>query len=504
MTYSYPGEFENTTGATNFYTQVLGLGMEHHERSVKYSSCWDFYTGKQWQKIAPEGHSQITINYVAAFAKKLRRFTYRNDWTMVFTEEQEKEGLDAALLDVWSVKNNLHELTSTAADFAGIFGDFYFLVQWIPATETSEGYIKLSTIDPRYVFPEYNELTGEMEFCVVLIPFIEKKFTSKGIESKPRIHREIHYPDKTIVQQTNDDGAYDDVELLENPFNKIMVVHGINQPKAGSKFGKSDIEDILDAQALFNEKISDVSDIIDYHAAPITLIYGAKAKQLEKGANKVWSGLPPNARVENLSSEGNIPAALKFVGSIKEYMHEIANIPIDAFGLNRGISNTSAVALAITYEPMIEVAEDKRFYFAKALTQVNERIIDILCWARLLETTLPPEDLYNVQIKFGNLLPRDHSSTLNDIEVELRLGLESRKGALDRLGIADTAQKLKEIEDEKYLLAQQEAKIAEILEPTPVTSKLPQVSAEEEKAQNPIIHGEQVLQQNIEQKSPSA
>ncbi len=498
MTYAYPGDFEERVSGTNFYTQVLGLGDEHNNRNVRYGRCWDFYNGKQWRIEIPEGHAHLTINYIAAFVKKLRRFTYRNGWTMVFNKDQIEAELDTVMLDVWK-KNNLHEITNEAGEYAGIFGDFYINVQWIEGTDTEEGRIKITALDPRYVFPEYNMLTGEMDFCVVLIPFKEKVFTSDGVKSTPKIHREIHYKDRTIIQRTDSRGKYEDVTTLENPFGKIMIVHGINQPRSGSRYGKADTEDILDAQALFNEKISDAADIIDYHAAPITLIYGAKARQLEKGANKVWSGLPPTAKVENLSSEGNIPASLKFITSIKEYMHEIVGVPVDAFGIDRGISNTSAVALAITYEPMIETAEDKRYYFSKALKQVNERIVDILLWAGLYEGTEDKDILYDIEIKFGDLLPRDRSSSLNDIETELRLNLESRRGALDRLDVTDTEQKLQEIEEENLRDAEHDAKIMEI-----TGESKQKLDARDSKAQNPVIHGEQVHQQMLDDKYPSA
>jgi hypothetical protein len=39
----------------------------------------------------------------------------------------------------------------------------------------------------------------------------------------------------------------------------------------------------------YNETATDIADIVNYHAAPVTVITGAKASNLEKGPKKVWA-----------------------------------------------------------------------------------------------------------------------------------------------------------------------------------------------------------------------
>lgn len=488
ITFASPGDFEGRMASTSFYSQVMDLGATHSERLTKYSECWNFYRGAQWDKAAPEGFDQVSVNYVKAFVRKLRRFAYRNDWSITI-DKADDTNIDEYLRSVWHPYRQ--EITNEIAENAGIFGDWYVYVQYIPPTEEGKkGKIKLNSIDPRYVFPEYNSYTGEMDLCYLLVPYEKRKLETNGlVTGRVQIHREIHFKDKILIQETDGDGNIISYETQENPIGKILIVHGVNQPIPNSQFGCGDAEDLRELQSLMNEKVSDVSDIIDYHAAPITVMYGAKARELEKGANKVWSGLPHNAKVENLKSEGNVESSMEFVKWIKSAMHEIGNVPINALGASRGISNTSAVALSIDFEPLIEITEDKRLYFAKGIKKINELILDI--GKMHGEVSFPDDFDYDHNITFGSMLPRDRVSDLNEIAIEIGLGLETKRGALLRLGESDVDSKLKEIEEEEAKNQEEQNEEVDNLE----EGNLDEANDALEK--NPVMHGEKVVEEEV-------
>lgn len=522
MTVTATGSFDNTVFSSNFLSQAYGLSIDHDARISKYSECWDFYNGDHWSKSTPEGYDQVTINYSKAFVKKLRRFTFRNDWTISYSEEFWSQETADAVRDVWE-QNDLHDITTQLTEFAGIFGDWFLYVQGVPAVEADdekeaeEPRIRLTVLDPRYVYPEYNTLTGELEFVYVIIPYEERVFNGNQVEVVEKVYREVHTKDTIYIQVVQENGDVEEYDPIPNPIGRILIVHGVNQPIAGSNYGQSDIEDIIDSQKLLNEKVSDVSEIIDYHAAPITIIYGAKTKVLEKGANKVWSGLPVNARVENLTSEGNIDASMKFIDFLKQSIHELGNVPEKGLGKEREMSNTSAVALSLDLEPMIEVAEDKRFYFEKGIKQVNELIIDILeYFGRISVKEKSSFKRYKHDIEFGELLPRDRSAELDQIQAEISMKLETRSGALKRLGTKDIQRKIKEIDEERIAEAETDAKVNEIKNPLLPEQQLGKIEAKNnpfepkdkdlEKAKkansgNPVTHGEQVVKENVKQKS---
>lgn len=499
-----PGNFEKQSANSQYYSQVMDLGAVHSERIEKYQTCWDFWNGDQWGVKAPEGFDQITINYCKTFVKKIRRFAFRNDWTISVPNEA-KTDIDEYIQYVWNI-NGLHSLTNELATNGGIFGDWFLYVQWVPQNEKtgSKGYIKLVSLDPRFVFPEYNNLTGEMETCVLIVPHVVRRFdaVNNTISGVVELYREIHTPTMIYTQTTDVNGRETGYNEYVNPFGKINIIHGINYPIPNGTFGYSDIEDLIDLQKMLNKKVSNVSDIIDYHAAPITLIYGAKARELDKGANKVWSGLPSNAKVENLKSEGNVEASMSFINFIKSALHDISNIPEDSLGKGREISNTSAVALSIDFEPLIELAEDKRYYFSLGIHDINELIIDMKEYYNDSVDEVMVKK-YEHMIEFGPLLPRDRQADLRDVETELRLGLEVPRGALVRLGEPDPDKKLREIEEyeQKKMIKEQER--LELMQDAKVDGNDIKDQKEATKAVNktPETHGEQVVEDNVRQKS---
>lgn len=477
----------------------MSLGAAHTDRINKYQLEWDFWDGNHWGPHTPEGFDQVTINYCKTFVKKIRRFAFRHDWTVSVPNEADTD-IDDYIHYTWK-NNNMHHLNNELATNGGIFGDWFTYVQWVPddADTGKKGYIKLANLDPRFVFPEYDSLTGVMETCVLVIPHTVRRFDRSNSEmvSELALHREIHTKDTIYTQTIDASGKEQSFSEVENPIGKINIIHGVNQPIPNSTFGYSDIEELIDLQKLLNEKISNVSDIIDYHSAPITLIYGAKARELEKGANKVWSGLPHNAKVENLKSEGNVDASMNFINWIKNALHEISNIPEDSLGKGREMSNTSAVALSLDFEPLIELAEDKRYYFGLGVHSINELIIDM---KEYYNDVVPQDEIdkYEHTIEFGSLLPRDRQSDLRDVEVEMRLELETPRGALIRLGEVDPDSKLKELEEYKEEKKKRMEESMADSEGNPIVDE-----DEATKAVNktPESHGEQVVEDNVEKKA---
>jgi hypothetical protein len=127
-----------------------------------------------------------------------------------------------------------------------------------------------------------------------------------------------------------------------------------------------------------NEKNTDVSDIINYHSAPITIIQGAKAKDLERGARKVWGGIPKDAKIFNLELHSDLNASNNFIDRIKTAIHELSNTPEDTLGKSAAISNTTGVALQIKYSPLMEKTWIKRQTYGKGIREICKLILKLL------------------------------------------------------------------------------------------------------------------------------
>ena len=239
---------------------------------------------------------------------------------------------------------------------------------------------------------------------------------------------------------------------IPNKYGIIPFVLVPNFPMSGKPIteAQSDLEDLIPLNIELNAKTSDVSEIIDYYSAPITILYGAKVSSLEKGANKLWGGLPKDARVQNLELQGDLGASNNYRADLKSAMHEIGGVPEGALGGKQAISNTSSVALHIANSPIIERVRVKRGYTASAIQDVNKIILFIAKKEGLI--TKPEKasnkEFYATEILFPDILPKDKLLELQQIQMEMKNGLEYRKKAMERLGKEDINDYIERIDED--------------------------------------------------------
>jgi hypothetical protein len=322
-----------------------------------------------------------------------------------------------------------------------------------------EGRIRIIPLNPAHCFPEYHPHDRDR-----LIRFkLKYRFWGTSPEGTRQVYTFVEILSDDMVQQFVNDEL---IDQYPNALGQIPVVHIPNTTISSSPWGQSDIWDIIPLNRELNEKMTEVSDIINYHAAPVTIITGAKASQLERGPKKVWAGLPKDANVFNLESRGEMSGALEYVNFIKRTMHEITGIPETALGQMQPISNTSGVALAIQYQPMMNRYSMKKIHFTKGLERVNEIIIRTAAifepWLLTYDPSmaseperdqlpqLDPADplTYRTSIHWPEPLPIDVLIKLNEVQAKMQLGLESKEGALRILGEEFPREKLSEIFEE--------------------------------------------------------
>jgi hypothetical protein len=259
------------------------------------------------------------------------------------------------------------------------------------------------------------------------------------------------------------------VESQENPLGIIPFVHIANTKVPSSPWGLSDIQDITDLNRQFNESATQMVDIANYYSSPITVITGAKVANLERGVNKVWAIPNPESRITNLELGGSsIPDLVKMLEYLKEKMHEIVNVPVNAFGQEQSISNTSGVALSLQFLPLVQKMKQKSIQYSAGFAMLNQLIIKVasIYLPEMLDfdssrdvvpeegqlLTLDPDDpiTYRNTVEFVSPLPIDKLIALNEIQMKMGLGLESKEGALKILGEAFPREKLEELIDELH------------------------------------------------------
>lgn len=435
----------------------------HGPRLNRYASCWAWYLGHHWSYRREMGEQNITLNYVRTMADYITNFCFGKG-IQFRTPEQTQSIVPQLLHKVWEDHNSKTHVLWEMGQLAGVTGDCFVKVAFEEPYQDSlgvyhEGRIRIIPLNPAHCFPEYHPHDRNR----ILRFKLKYRFWGTSPEGTRQVYTFTEIlTDDSIEQYINDEM----IDQYPNPIGQIPIVHIPNVTISSSPWGQSDIWDIIPLNRELNEKMTEISDIINYHAAPVTIITGAKASQLERGPKKVWAGLPKDANVFNLESRGEMAGALEYIQFLKRVMHEITGVPETALGQMQPISNTSGVALAIQYQPMMNRYHMKKVHFSKGLEQVNALIIRtaVVFLPELtmynpavsqipepgVATQLDPRDpvTYVTSIHWPEPLPVDVLIKLNEAQTKLMMGLESKKGALRILGEEFPEEKLGEIFEE--------------------------------------------------------
>jgi len=436
----------------------------HGPRLNRYSLNWAMYLGHHYSYRRQVGESQMAFNYYRAFTDFVINFTFSKG--VGFRSPRETEAIVPDLLErVWEVDNNKATVLWEMGQQGAVSGDCFIKVAyeeaWVdPAGRQHPGRVRILPLNSSFCFPEFHPHDRER-----LIRFkLKYRFWGTSLEGTRQVftYTEI-LTDDVIEEYINDEL----IDSRPNPLGTIPIVHIPNVRVSGSPWGLSDCHDIISLNRSYNETATDIADIVNYHAAPVTVIIGAKASQLEKGANKVWGGLPKDARVENLEGGGQgLKGAMDFLATLKKSMHEMIGVPETALGQAQPISNTSGVALSIQFQPLMNRYHQKIVQYARGLERINELIIlslavkepETLVWDPTTNPKLKKGQLdrldpndpltYRTYVQFPQPLPLDKLIALNEVQSMLSLGLESKEGALRTLGEEFPAEKLEEIRQE--------------------------------------------------------
>ena len=407
---------------------------------------------------------QIAVNYYRAFNDYLSRFTFGRG--IHFRSPKATEAIVPDRLErIWEVDNDKMRVLLEMGQQGGITGDVFVKIAyeeaWVDGAGIAHpGRVRILPMNSSFCFPEFHPHDRTR-----LLRFKQKyRFWGTSLEGTRQVftYTEI-LTDDTIEEYINDEL----IDSRPNPLGLIPVVHIPNVPVSGSPWGLADAHDIITINRAYNEISTDVADIINYHASPVTVIVGAKASNLEKGAKKVWGGLPKDAQVFNLEGGAQgIDGALKYLELLKRSMHEVMNIPETALGQVQAISNTSGVALSIQYQPLMNRYSQKVAQYGKGIEKINELALRTL-FLKEPQTMIynPDEDgpikegqypqldpndpiSYMNYAQFPSPLPLDKLIVLNEIQTKLGMGLESKEGALRQLGEEFPEEKLEEIREE--------------------------------------------------------
>jgi hypothetical protein len=436
----------------------------HGPRLNRYSLNWAMYLGHHWSYRREIGESQMVYNYYRAFTDYIINFTFGRGAT--FRSPAMTEAIIPDVLKrVWEIDNDKHSVMWEMGQQGGVSGDCFVKVAYEEQYEDSvgrnhPGRVRVLPLNSSFCFPEFHPHDRSR-----LIRFkLKYRFWGTSAEGTRQVYTYTEIlTDDRIEEYINDEL----IDSRPNPIGVVPIIHTPNVRVSGSPWGLADCHDIIVLNRNYNEVATDIADIVNYHAAPVTVITGAKASSLEKGPKKVWGGLPKDAQVFNLEGGGQgLQGAMEYLKVIKTAMHEMVGVPETALGQVQPISNTSGVALAIQFQPLMNRYQQKIIQYGEGIRRINELILltlsvkepEVVTYNPLTNgpikpTQLPQLDIndpvtYESQVHFPPPLPLDKLIILSEIQSKMDKGLESREGALRQLGEEFPDEKLEEIRAE--------------------------------------------------------
>ena len=446
------------------------------DRITKYYLYWKFYDGFHYKDF---NDGLISFNYVRAFIDKVcmfllgdEAFTFhvKNFYSTQIDKETEKLA-EELMMYHWGKSDKL-QLAYEILQMGSITGDAWLGVDWIE----EEKYCKVSIFDSRQCFVTFeNGNYDKVESFMVRQP-LDRNGSNKDKKYALFVQRWTNSKIETWYQKdaSINEGNVTKYERKEyqNPYGFIPVVHIKNKPNSSGYYGKSDANDVLKINKVYNELMQQLKAVIDYHVTPTTVITGASAKSLKKGLGQIWSGLPAEANVFNLGLDVDLSATVNYAKDLKTAMHELSDVPENALGKIQAISNTSAAALQITYHPLMQQANIKAMTYGEGIVKVNSMILKILAVKdpenKRLKKLLNKEPDFleenRIEPVFAFGFPKDRADELNRAQMELSMKIGSRREIMERLGKQNISELLEEIDNDTIEQSVLQARVNQALQ----------------------------------------
>lgn len=459
-------------------------------RLQKYRGNWNAYYGVNLDRMnAEDGAKASRVNFLKRNIDKVNYFAFGQGYEM--THPRYQDNLRLANI-CWGLKK-IEKLLKMAQQ-GSVTGDAFVMVApkaiankalaaKAPTTAESKektpgAQIAIVVLPSEYCLPFYDPFDSDMLIAMeVKVPFqvvnAEGKYTT--------MYQYMKITDETVSYGVLDsDGNVYGISTNEratklaeipNPIKSVYCIHVRNFPAGNSIYGSDDVTEVTALNNAYTERLTDIGAIVQYHSAPITCVFGAKAGSLVRGPNKVWGNLPKDGKVENLELKTDLKAANEHLAKIKEGLHELTGVPEIAQGSQQAISNTSGVALHTMYLPLIERADTKQNVYGPGLMEI---VVLSLRWCQQLELmsfidpvsgtvqTVKPiekpeawDDLrQNTTIRYPSPLPKDRLIEAQIQTTLLAAKIQSRRQALVALGVKDPDTLLEEIDEDAEAAAE--------------------------------------------------
>lgn len=162
------------------------------------------------------------------------------------------------------------------------------------------------------------------------------------------------------------------------PFAWAPIITCQNLPVPHEVFGRADVTDaLIKLSQSCRFTMSNLQRIVRLHAHPKLVAKGVRLDELKGGIDSVIALPDPNASLDALHTNADIPASNALYDRMLDAVHRQGATPPIATGKVENAGQLSGLALQILYGPLLAKTQAKRTTYGELLTELGTRLLEL-------------------------------------------------------------------------------------------------------------------------------
>jgi len=441
------------------YTHLIDGTMTKSNRGyrkVGYAKLRDFFDGDQWDYVPESGQKMRTYNFCRGVILNYTAFMTSEPIDIAIAPKNISDDIEVAraeakekvLLDILD-DNQFNVLFEQAIQNGSLLGDSIILgpfynevtdritIQNIKRPEnvriiwTDDSFSEISGfIHHYYVTPEkaYEIWADQIEEKNITLNTVEMTNVRDLTSNVKTMRRMVEVMDCWTADVHYLQVGSKELDFTEHNWGFVPITHVPNILHPTDAYGTSDLEDILDAQVEFNEKNSDMSEIINEQA--FSKIFGKNLKPqevqsgvmqlIDMGDEAELMSDPRRTSTADLSNE---------ISRRQSSLYQLSGLNENIFG-GQGVRAVTGRALAVLMQTVNNRIKGRQVRWTLALQLLFKNIF------KLVEEYIPNgKELvggyYKTDIFFPGTLMRNITDEINKFNAKL----QSQETTMKNLGI---------------------------------------------------------------------
>lgn len=423
---------------------------------VGYTTLEQFYRGDQWSQDEPAGASQRTDNYCAVIVDNLSSLIFDDDPEISCPTDDPTDDLlelmaeakERLLWRVWE-DNDFDTEFDELSKVGSLYGDTFIKGPWWDSEEKKILFTHIenpSSIAPIFEDSIAKKLHGYIHHNQVSLMKAERKWgelaKARDIKLSAAVDKTPFFglagtsdvPTVTIDEYwTKNRVAFFVQDKLLDYYNHnwgfvtLEMIKNIHSPN--HQFGKSDIEDTLDPQMMYNRTTNDLANLLKWIST--VNLWGKNLEGMQAmvaGLSRIYS-LPDDGEIHAFEKTGDPYITNTFAQGRRSAIIELSGISESLLSTSQ-VSASSGRALAMAFQGTIRKIGPKSKRFKKALRSLNSNIL------KLYEIYFPETKQiirgdYRNKVHLPQTLLRNIVDTINKVQS----GIISQETAMREAGV---------------------------------------------------------------------